>query len=151
LIGDDGQQLGVLPMSEALAKAQERETDLVEVSPNAEPPVCRLMDYGKFKYRQNKRHHQGQKQHATQIKEVRLRPRIEDHDLEIKINRARKFIDRNDKVLVSLMFRGRERAHEELGVAVMERFVAALEEVAKPEGHMNRQGYRITMLLAPKK
>jgi len=140
-----------MSLPEALAKARELGFDLVEVSPNAEPPVCRLMDYGKFKYRQSKRYHHAQKQHAAQLKEVRLRPRIEDHDLEIKIDRARKFLERRDKVLVSLLFRGRERAHEDLGVAVMERFVAALEDVAKPEGSMNRQGFRITMLLSPKK
>jgi len=136
---------------EALATAQQEGMDLVEVAKNADPPVCRIMDYGKFKYKQKKRTHQaGRKHHAAHLKEIRVRPKTEEHDIQIKIRKAREFIGRRDKVLVNMLFRGRERSHVELGKAIMEEFAVALEDVAKIEKEAKLEGSRMGMILVPK-
>jgi len=151
LISEEGEQLGVLTRDDALAMAREKELDLVEVAPGASPPVCRIMDYGKHKYRQKKKEqqskHKGRQHH---LKEVRLSAKIEIHDIEVKLARAREFLDKQDKVLISLRFRGREMQHTERGFAVVSQFVSQLEDVAKVERPPRREGMRLTATLAPK-
>lgn len=148
LIGEDGAQLGVVSRQEALEKARELGTDLVEVAPQADPPVCRLMNYGKYKYRQKKKTQQ--KQHVSQLKELRLRPKTDVHDLQTKIRQARKFLERKDKVLVNMMFRGRERAHTEIGREILLKFAQELEDIAKIEKGVTLDGRRMGLILAPK-
>ena len=151
LIGADGEQVGIISTDQARAMAIEGGVDLVEVAPDARPPVCRLMDYGKFKYRQKKRTQKSRtKQHATQVKEVRLRPKTEDHDLQVKLKRARAFLEKKDRVLVNMQFRGREMAHTELGRNLMDRFVAELEEIARPDREPRMAGKRMSVTLIPK-
>jgi len=125
--------------------------DLVEVAPQAKPPVCRIMDFGKFKYSQRKKDQKSKAhRHETELKEVRIKtPKIGDHDLEIKINRAKKFLARGDRVQFSLRFRGRELAHIDEGQKVFKQIIASLEETAKVDQHYRREGRRITMTLAP--
>lgn len=148
LIGEEGEQLGVVSKQEALEKARELGTDLVEVAPQADPPVCRLMSYGKYKYRQKKKTQQ--KRHVSQLKELRLRPKTDVHDLQTKIRQARKFLERKDKVLVNMMFRGRERAHTEIGKEILLKFAQELEDIAKIEKDVRLDGRRMGMILAPK-
>ncbi|HHT9117923.1 MAG TPA: translation initiation factor IF-3 [Candidatus Hypogeohydataceae bacterium YC38] len=148
LIGEEGEQLGVVSRQEALEKARELGTDLVEVAPQADPPVCRLMSYGKYKYRQKKKTQQ--KRHVSQLKELRLRPKTDVHDLQTKIRQARKFLERKDKVLVNMMFRGRERAHTEIGKEILLKFAQELEDIAKIEKDVRLDGRRMGMILAPK-
>lgn len=151
LIDAEGQQVGVVPREEALRRALEAAMDLVEVAPDAKPPVCKLLDWGKFKYRQKKHSHQAEvKKHQTQIKEIRLTPKTEEHDLEIRLQRAREFLLRRDKVFINMRFRGREMFHADLGQALMDRMVKALEDVAKVEQASRMEGRRLTMTLAPK-
>src|SRR2546426_9360605 len=122
VIGDDGQQVGVLPVREALALAQSKGLDLVEVSPTARPPVCRIMDYGKFKYEQNLRARKAKKkQHHTHLKEIKMRPKIDDHDYGFKMNHAREFLNGRDKVKFTITFRGREIAHQEIGHVLIQK------------------------------
>lgn len=128
--------------------AREEGLDLVEVAPNERPPVCRIMDYGKFKYQQGKRQHKHP--HKTKVKEIRLRPRTDEHDIQVKVNRAKEFLSHKDKVLVTLIFRGREGAHEDEGRKVIQTVIDQLEEIAKVEQPPNRQGRRMTCVLAPK-
>lgn len=130
--------------------AQQREIDLVEVAPQARPPVCRLMDYGKYKYKQKKRQHGGKHKHQPQLKEIRLRPNTGEHDVEIKLKHAREFLEKKDKVSVSMRFRGREMAHTDLGRDLMMHFAEQLQDMAKVESHPRQEGRRMTMLLAPK-
>ncbi|RMF89222.1 MAG: translation initiation factor IF-3 [Planctomycetota bacterium] len=141
LISEDGQQLGVVRREEALARARDAGLDLVEVAPNERPPVCRIMDFGKFKYMQRKK---SQKSHSHQmkVKEVRVRPRTGEHDLQVKINRARQFLEQGHKVIVSVLFRGRELAHIEEGTRVLEQVLEAVQDVGKPDGRPSRQGLR---------
>jgi translation initiation factor IF-3 len=148
LIGEESEQLGVVSRQEALEKARELGTDLVEVAPQADPPVCRLMSYGKYKYRQKKKTQQ--KRHVSQLKELRLRPKTDVHDLQTKIRQARKFLERKDKVLVNMMFRGRERAHTEIGKEILLKFAQELEDIAKIEKDVRLDGRRMGMILAPK-
>ncbi len=132
----------------ALRRAEDAGLDLVEVAPEARPPVCKIMDYGKFKYQQKKREHeQRKKSHATQLKEVRIRPKIDKHDLDFKLNRAREFLEAGHKVQFNMLFRGREMAHQDLGRAVMAKVVEALEEVSKVERPARMEGRRMTLLL----
>ena len=149
VISADGKQLGILSIDEALAAARAATSDLVEVAPNDRPPVCRIMDFGKFKYQQKKRQH---KSHTRQIKikEIRVRPKTGDHDIEVKVNRAREFLEHKDKVLVSVMFRGRELAHVEEGRKVIDKILQQLGDVSKVEAPPNQQGKRIVCTLAPK-
>ncbi|MEM8947264.1 MAG: translation initiation factor IF-3 [Planctomycetota bacterium] len=149
VISDEGEQLGVISRDDALEKAREAGLDLVEVAPTEKPPVCRIMDYGKFKYQQKKRHSKGQTHHGKN-KEIRLRPKIGEHDFMTKVNRARRFLNERDKVICSVIFRGRENAHVDEGFKLVERLVKELEEVAKVEQNAAMQGRRIVIILAPK-
>jgi translation initiation factor IF-3 len=149
VIGADGQQLGILPTEEALTAAREADLDLVEVAPNERPPVCRIMDYGKFKYQLKKKQHKGQT-HQAKIKEIRVRPKTDGHDLEVKASRAREFLTHKDKVIVSVVFRGRELAHVEEGHKVVKQIIQQLEDVGKVESAPSQQGRRIVCVLTPK-
>lgn len=151
LIDQDGTQLGVLTREEALTRAQDAGVDLVEVAPESDPPVCKLIDWGKHKYRQKKRQHQHEaKRHLTQVKEIRLTPKTDEHDLKIKLDRARAFLARRDKVFINVRFRGRELTHIELGRQMLERIGKELEDVARVEQTSRMEGRRLTMTLAPK-
>ena len=151
LIGDDGQQIGVIATSEALNMAQEKGLDLVEVQATARPPVCRIMDYGKYKYEQSKKDRSARKrQHVMHLKEVKLRPKIEAHDYETKLGRAREFLEARDKVKFTLQFRGREIAYPERGRAILEKVVADLADVGAPEGFPRSEGRTMTMTMLPK-
>jgi len=149
VISAEGKQLGIMPTDEALSAARAANLDLVEVAPTERPPVCRIMDFGKFKYQQKKRQH---KAHTRQIrvKEIRVRPKTGDHDINVKVGRAREFLGHKDKVLLSVMFRGRELAHVEEGHRVLGEILQQLEDVAKIEATPNQQGRRIVCTLAPK-
>jgi translation initiation factor IF-3 len=149
LIGEDGTQFGIKPRDEALRTAEEQGLDLVLVAPNSEPPVCKIMDYGKFKYKQKKRQHE-QHRHQPQLKELRLRPKTEEHDLMVRIKQARKFIERGDRVLVTVRFRGREMAHQELGRGVLDHFAELMDDVAKIETPARMAGRRMSMTLVKK-
>ncbi len=151
VVDPEGNQLGVMAISEALRSAKESGQDLVEVSPNSKPPVCRIMDYGKYKYQQSKREHQARKrQHQTVVKEVKLRPKIERHDFETKMRNARKFLNERDKVKVTVMFRGREFTHPELGYELLQDVIDTLTDVSVVEQRASSEGRTLTMLLAPK-
>jgi translation initiation factor IF-3 len=151
VIGNDGAQLGVLPVEEALAIAQERGLDLVEVAPTARPPVVKIMDYGKFKFEEAKAARAAKKkQHVIQLKEVKFRPGIEEHDFEFKTRHAREFLLEGNKVKCTLMYRGRQIAHLELGKQVLDRVAAAVADVGKIEAEAKLEGRNMTMVLAPK-
>ncbi len=139
----------MITRDEALEKARDSGLDLVEVASTEKPPVCRIMDFGKFKYQQKKRLNKGHTHHGKN-KEIRLRPKIGEHDFMTKVNRARKFLESRDKVICSVIFRGRENAHVDEGFKLVERLVKELEEVAKVEQRAGMQGRRIVMILAPK-
>lgn len=149
MISHDGQQLGILSTEDALRLAREADLDLVEVAPTERPPVCRIMDYGKFKYQQSKKHHRGHV-HQTRTKEIRLRPKTGQHDIDFKIKQARTFLQQKDKVQVSVVFRGREIVHVEEGRRVMQGVIESLVECAKVESPPMQQGRRIMCTLAPK-
>ena len=148
LIDENGVQVGVISKEEAIAKAKSVESDLVEVAPDASPPVCRIMNYGKFKYKQKKKTHQ--KQHVVQLKELRLRPKTGEHDIQTKIRQARKFLENKDRVLINMLFKGRERAHAELGDEILKQIAAALEDIAKVEKDKISDDRRMGMILSPK-
>lgn len=152
VIGDDGEQMGIMPVEEALEAAEERGLDLVEVAPNSRPPVVRIMDYGKYKYEQARKARQAKKkQHSVQLKEVKFRPGIEAHDLEFKLRHARRFLEEGNKVKATMMFRGRQMAHPELGREVLEEVAAELDDVSKVESRPTLEGRNMTMVLAPVK
>jgi len=148
VIGADGSQLGIIPTEDAMAEARKAGLDLVEVAPNSDPPVCRIMDYGKFKYQQKKRHQKAQ--HHTKIKEIRVRPKTGEHDINTKVNRAREFLEHKDKVIVTVIFRGREMAHTEEGRRVLDEVLVKLEDVGKVETPPKQFGRRMSCTLAPK-
>lgn len=148
VIGADGQQMGIVPRDEAMQKAREEGLDLVEVAPNERPPVCRIMDFGKYKYDKKKKLHQHT--HHTKTKEIRLRPKTGDHDIDFKVKQAKGFLEHKDKVQVSIMFKGREMAHVEEGRKVIQAVVAELLEVGKLESPIQQQGRRMTCTIAPK-
>ena len=151
VIDDTGTKLGIIPTEQALTLAKEKDLDLVEVAPEARPPVCKFLDYGKYKYSQKKLSQESKhKQHKVQLKEIRLRPKIGDHDFQTKVARARKFLEKDMKVQVNCLFRGRERAHEGRGRDLMIKFAADLEEIAKIEAMPKSEGYRLVMILAKK-
>jgi translation initiation factor IF-3 len=150
VIGEKGEQFGVIERDEALRLANDAGMDLVEVDPNARPPVCRMMDFGKFKYRQAKRTHKN-KAHEVHLKEIRIRPKTEVHDRDIKIHRAKEFLEAGDKVMVNMLFRGREMAHAEFAQQNMKAFVDQLVDVATVERGPLREGRRMILLLSPKK
>jgi translation initiation factor IF-3 len=151
VIADDGEQAGVLPVREALALAQSRGLDLVEVSPTARPPVCRIMDYGKFKYEQNRRARKARKkQHVMHLKEIKMRPKIDEHDYGFKMDHARAFLAERDKVKFTITFRGREMAHPEHGHKLIQRIIAELVELATVETPPRAEGRMLTMVMMPK-
>jgi translation initiation factor IF-3 len=151
LIDHEGKQVGVVPTEQALQMAQEAGLDLVEVAPTVRPPVCKIMDFGKFKYEQNKKAHESRaKQHKTRLKTVRLRPKTDPHMQDIRLAAAREFLSRGDKVQVMILFRGREMAHQELGIAHCQEFAKRLEDIAKVEQAPRTEGRRMVMLLTKK-
>lgn len=149
VITNEGEQLGIIPTDEALGIAREAGLDLVEVAPNEKPPVCRVMDYGKYKYQQRKKHHNG-KVHHTKIKEIRLRPKTGEHDIGFKVKQAKTFLQGRDKVQVSVVFRGREIVHVEEGKRVIDDVIQQLEDVGKVETAPMQQGRRIVCTIAPR-
>lgn len=149
-MGPDGEQLGILPIDQALARAQDLGMDLVEVSPMAKPPVCKIMDYGKFKYTEKKKQNEAKKkQVVVQLKEVKLRPRTEEHDYNVKIGKIREFVHEANKARVTVMFRGREITHRELGQKVLQRVIEDVKEVAVIEQAPRMEGRQMFMILAP--
>jgi len=151
LVGADGEMIGVVTLREGLVMAEEAGLDLVEVSPNAEPPVCKILDYGKFKYEaQKKRNEAKKKQKVIEVKEIKLRPNIDDNDYDVKMRAMRKFLEEGDKVKVTLRFRGRELAHQDLGMKVLERVRDDLEGLGKIEQIPKMEGRQMVMVVAPK-
>ena len=152
LIGLEGEQVGIVPIREALRMAEEAEVDLVEIAPLAEPPVCKLMDFGKFKYREAKKLHEAkQKQKQIQVKEVKFRPGTDEGDYQIKLRNLIKFLEEGDKAKVTLRYRGREMAHQEFGIRLIERVKADLEAYAVVEQWPKMEGRQLIMVLGPKK
>ena len=152
MIGADGSQVGVLSRSEALAKALAEELDLVEVSPTAEPPVCRIMDFGKYLFEQNKKAHTAKrKQKQIQLKEVKFRPGTEKADYQVKLRNLIRFLTDGDKAKVTMRFRGREMAHTEIGRKLLDRLVIDLADYGAIEQHAAMEGRQITMVISPKK
>ncbi|WP_124079793.1 translation initiation factor IF-3 [Pigmentiphaga humi] len=152
LIGVDGEQLGIVKLAEAVRLSEQNDVDLVEIAPNAQPPVCRLMDYGKFKYQEQKRQHEAKlKQKIIQVKEVKFRPGTDEGDYMVKLRNLRRFLEEGDKAKVTLRFRGREMAHQELGMRVLERVRDDLLEVSAVEAMPKLEGRQMVMVLAPKK
>ena len=151
LINERGDMIGIVSLNEALQASLDAGLDLVEISPQAEPPVCKILDYGKFKYEEQKKKNEARKkQRIIEIKEVKLRPGIDDHDYDVKLKAMRTFLDEGDKVKVTLRFRGREMVHSELGMRLLERVKAAVDEKAKVEQTPKMEGLQMTMVLAPK-
>ena len=152
LIGSDGEQLGIMSSREALKKAEEAELDLIKIAPKAQPPVCKIMDYGKFRYEQTRREKEAKKkQRVIEIKEVRLSPNIDNNDLNTKANMARKFLTKGDKVKVTLRFRGRELAHVDNGKAILNSFAEMLSDVAVVDKPAKFEGRSMIMFLAEKR
>jgi translation initiation factor IF-3 len=150
LISPDGEQVGVVAIQEALEQAAEYGLDLVEIAPNAVPPVCKIIDYGKFRYDQTKKEKESKKsQHQIKVKEIKIKPNIDPHDLQTKIRHARDFVTKGNKVKVTCMFRGREMAHPEIGQKVVKQFCDEIEDIAAPESPMKMFGRFLTVVLAP--
>lgn len=149
LIGVNGEQLGVVPTTQAMELAREAQLDLVEVAPGERPPVCKILDYGKFRYQQTHKKTKN-KTHQQKLKEIRVRPKTGDHDIEVKINQARKFLEHKDKVLVNVLFRGRELQHIEEGRRIIVAILEKLVDLAKVEKPPSMEGKRLTAMLAPK-
>lgn len=150
MIGPDGDQYGIIPTPEALERAQEMGLDLVEVSPNSRPPVCRILDYGKYKYELAKKDKLAKKkQHTMQLKEMRYRPKIDEHDFQFKTKHVREFIESGSKVKAFVMFRGREMAHTEYGRKVLDRVAQELKDIAIIENHPKQEGRKMIMVLGP--
>ena len=152
VIGEEGEQLGVLPILDALRMARERGLDLVEVAPNAVPPVCRLLEYGKFKYEQTRKEREARKnQKIVLLKEVRLTPKTDEHDIEVKCKTIQRFLEDGDKVKITVRFRGRELAHREIGEQQCKRMVEAVQDIATVEQMARMEGRQMMMILAPQK
>jgi translation initiation factor IF-3 len=152
LVKDDGEMLGIVPIGEALRMAEEMEVDLVEIAPLAQPPVCRLMDFGKFKYREAKKAHEAKlKQKQIQVKEIKFRPGTDEGDYQIKLRNLIKFLEEGDKTKVTLRFRGREMAHQEFGFRLLERVKADLEPYGTVEQFPKLEGRQLVMVLGPRK
>jgi translation initiation factor IF-3 len=149
LIGAQGEQLGVIPTSQAMEKAREAGLDLVEVAPTERPPVCKIMDYGKYRYQQSRKQAKA-KQHHQKLKEIRVRPKTGEHDIETKLMQARRFLEHRDKVLLNVLFRGRELQHLEEGRRVILSMLEKLADIAKIEKPPSLEGKRMTAMLAPK-
>lgn len=151
LIDPDGKQVGVVPIREALETAEAHGLDLVEVAPHVNPPVCRVMDYGRYKYEQKKKHQEAKgRQSGYQVKEVKVRPRTGEHDLQVKLRHIRRFLENRDKVKVSLMFRGREMAYRDMGSDLLQRIVEETSDFSNVEQEMRQEGRHMYMVLAPK-
>ncbi len=151
LIDETGNNVGVVNCETALERAQEAQLDLVEVSPDAQPPVCKILDYGKFKYQEQKKAAEARKkQKIVEVKEIKMRPNIDDHDYDVKMKSIRRFFDEGDKVKVTLRFRGREMAHQSLGMDVLKRVKADTELIAKVELEPRFEGRQMVMVLAPR-
>ena len=151
LIGADGQNVGVVPVRQALMMAEEANLDLVEISPDAKPPVCKILDYGKFKFQEQKKAAEARKkQKVIEIKEIKMRPMIDDHDYDVKMRAIKRFFEEGDKVKITLRFRGREMAHQELGQQLLDRVKKDTAEIAKVESEPRFEGRQIVMVLAPK-
>ena len=151
LISSDGEQLGVVPLQEALSKADNVGLDLVEISPNTNPPVCKILDYGKYVYEKQKLDKKNKKkQHVIHVKEIRVRPNTGDHDLLTKLSRAKKFLEAGDKVKITVMYRGREMARQDMGVDTLNRVVDILDEFAEIDKQANMEGRRLSLILSPK-
>jgi translation initiation factor IF-3 len=151
VIDPDGNQIGIIPTNKALATANEFGLDLVEVSPNATPPVCKIMDYGRYKYEQTKKQQEAKKKQSTfQVKEIKVRPKTGDHDLNVKLGHIRKFIERKDKVKVTVMFRGREITLSEQGRELLQKIAEELVELATVEQYPKFEGRTMVMILSPK-
>ena len=143
--------LGVLSIEEALERADEYGLDLVEVSPNADPPVCKILDYGKFKYEaQKKKNEAKKKQKVIEVKEIKMRPNIDEHDYQTKMRNVNRFLGDGDKVKLTMRFRGREMAHQEIGLNVLKRIQEELDEIAKVEAHPKLEGRQMVMVVAPR-
>ncbi|HHU69932.1 MAG TPA: translation initiation factor IF-3 [Thermoanaerobacterales bacterium] len=151
VIDSNGEQIGIVPIKNALKLAQERQLDLVKVSPQSRPPVCKIMDYGKYKYEQSKREKEARKkQKVINIKEIRMSPKIEEHDFQVRVKNAHKFISEGDKVKVTVRFRGREITHTALGYEVLNKMAEELKEIANVEKMPKVEGKNMVMVLAPK-
>lgn len=151
MIGSEGEQVGIIAIKDALAMAEEKELDLVEVSPNADPPVCKLMDYGKFKYEQHKKERDSKAKRKTlEVKEVKLRPKIDDHDFQTKSKTAQRILEEGDKVKVTLMFRGREVVYTKLGEQLLEKLFEEVSSIALIERKPKLEGKNMIMILTPK-
>jgi len=151
LIDGEGEKVGVVSVDEALRLADEAGLDLVEVAPNSKPPVCKLLDYGKYKFQAQKKAAEARKKQKTvEVKEVKMRPNIDTHDYEVKMRNVKRFFDEGDKVKVTLRFRGREMAHQDLGMALMNRVKEDVDEIAKVELHPKLEGRQMIMVLAPR-
>ena len=150
VIDDEGGQLGIMELGAALQAAEEQGLDLVEVSPNASPPVCRIMDYGKYKYQQSKRAAEAKKKQArVELKEVKLRPKTDEHDYQFKVKNAKRFLLEGNKVKVTIMFRGREVTHPEFGRRILTRVAEDLVEIGQVESHPNMSGRFMSMVIGP--
>ncbi len=148
LVGPDGEQLGILPIKEALEKSKEYVLDLVEVAPNADPPVCKVMDYGKFRYQQQKRAHEAKKkQTVIQVKEIKVRSKIDEHDYQFKLQHVKRFLKGGDKAKISVVFRGREIVHKDLGQKLLERFIEDTKEIGEVESMPKMEGRNMTLVL----
>jgi len=148
----EGQQLGIMTLAEALDIAAKAGLDLVEVAPNSAPPVCRIMDYGKFRYQQSKKQQVAKKsQSVFQVKEIRIRPKTDEHDLQVKIKHIKKFLSQNDKVKITMMFRGREIAYTDLGRKIMDDIQKELAEISVIDQHPRLEGRNMVMIVSPKK
>ncbi len=151
LVNADGEMVGVVSVSEGLEMAYTSGLDLVEVSPNASPPVCKIIDYGKYKYEAQKKANEARKkQKVIDVKEIKMRPGIDDHDYHVKMKNVRKFLDHGDKVKMTIRFRGREMAHQDLGLQVLHRVQEEIEKVAKVEQFPKTEGRMMTMVIAPR-
>lgn len=151
VIDSNGEQIGIMPIKKALKLAQEKQLDLVKVAPQAKPPVCRIMDYGKYKYEQSKKEKEARKkQKIINIKEIRMSPKIEEHDFQVRVRNAQRFINDGDKVKVTIRFRGREIAHTDLGQGVLEKMAEELRDIALVEKKPKVEGKNMVMILSPK-
>lgn len=152
MVGQEGEQLGIVALNKALEMAEDAEVDLVEIAPQAVPPVCRIMDYGKFKYHESKKRHEAKlKQKQIQVKEIKFRPGTDEGDYQVKLRSLLRFLQEGDKAKITLRFRGRELAHQEFGVALLKRVEADLAEVGAVEQFPKMEGRQMIMVIAPKK
>lgn len=150
VIDKDGKQVGILTIQQAMALAQESNLDLVEISPNANPPVCKIIDYGKFRYQQTKKEREQKKtQHQVKVKEIKVKPNTDEHDLNFKLKHAREFIEKGNMVRVTCMFRGREMAHPEVGRRIVQRIIDELSDIATPDTYPKQMGRSLSVTLMP--